>query len=140
MGSHAKSTSVLLEAGRTHLKLFMDYTIKFATPSLGFTPSRLQSQILHQRHHQFAWCRIQQCANSIKRELSCKDKKFHLQLQKRIRDGIPRPEFKLRTHAEINILDLFHQNRLRFLDMGSDISESANRRASAAIDISLRTL
>jgi hypothetical protein len=57
-----------------------------------------------------------QACEYYQKELHSQDEKFQLMLEKRIRDEYKNPKFKLRVHAELILLDLFHRKSLRFLD------------------------
>jgi hypothetical protein len=57
-----------------------------------------------------------QVCQYYREELHSQDEKFHLSLEKRIRDEYKNTNFKLRVHAELILLDLFHRQDLRFLD------------------------
>ncbi|KAJ6261377.1 hypothetical protein Dda_4047 [Drechslerella dactyloides] len=49
-------------------------------------------------------------------EIQKRNETFGLMLEKRIQEEYKDPDFKLRIHAEIILLDLFHRNKLRYLD------------------------
>ena len=115
LGSHIKATSILVRAGRHCPKLFMDYSIETVTRCLNFTPPSYRSKssingIINRMVTNPQVCEYYQ------KELHSQDEKFHLDLEQRIRKEYKDPKFKLRTHAEIIILDLFHRKNLRFLD------------------------
>ncbi len=57
-----------------------------------------------------------QACQYYQKELRSQDEKFHLLLEKHIRDEYQDPKFKLRIHAEVILLDLFHRQKLRFWD------------------------
>ena len=115
LGSHIKASSILVEAGRHCPKLFMDYSIEIATCRLSFTPPSYRSKSSINGIINRMVTNPQTC-DYYQKELHSQDKKFHLDLEKRIRDEYKDPKFKLRTHAEIILLDLFHHKNLPFLD------------------------
>ncbi|KAH0566495.1 hypothetical protein GP486_000113 [Trichoglossum hirsutum] len=115
LGSHIKAAQVLVEVGRHSPKLFTDYSIEIATSSTDFTPPAYRAKssingIINRMTSDPQACQYYQ------KELHSQDEKFHLTLEKRIRDEYKDPDFKLRVHAELILLDLFHRRSLRFLD------------------------
>ena len=115
LGSHIKAARILVEAGRHCPKLFIDYLIEIATHHPNFMPPSYRGKssingIINRMVTDPQACEYYQ------KELHSQDEKFHLMLEKRIRDEYENPKFKLRIHAEIILLDLFHRKNLRFLD------------------------
>lgn len=115
LGSHLKTARVLVEAGRHHPQLFTGYSIEIATQHLNFTPPSYRAKssingIVNRMITNPQTCQYYQ------NELQSQDEKFHLLLEKRIRDEYQNPKFKLRVHAEIILLDLFHRKNLQFWD------------------------
>ena len=102
-----------MEAGKHYPQLFTDYSIEIARTHLDFTPPtyRAKSSINGIINRMV---KEPQACQSYQKELHSKDEKFQLQLQKRIREEYQNPKFKLRIHAEIVILDLFHRQKLPF--------------------------
>jgi len=115
IGSHLKAARVLVKAGRHYPQLFVGYSIEIATQHLGFTPPSYRGKssingIINRMVTDPQACQYYQ------KELQSQDEKFHLLLEKRIRDEYQNPKFKLRIHAEVILLDLFHRQKLRFWD------------------------
>ncbi|KAI9774032.1 MAG: hypothetical protein M1839_001917 [Geoglossum umbratile] len=115
LGSHMKAARVLVEAGKHYPRLFTDYSIETATHHLNFAPPsyRNKSSINGIINRMVT---DPQACEYYRNELRSQDEKFHLMLEQRIRDEYKNPKFKLRVHAEIILLDLFHCKNLRFLD------------------------
>ena len=57
-----------------------------------------------------------QTCDYYQKELRSQDERFHLELEQRIQHEYKDLKLKLRTHAEIILLDLFYQEDLRFWD------------------------
>jgi hypothetical protein len=95
--------------------LFTDYSIEIATHSLNFTPPsyRGKSSINGIINRMVT---NPQAFEYYQKELHSQDEKFHLMLEKRIRDEYKHPKFKLRAHAELILLDLLRRKDLHFLD------------------------
>lgn len=115
IGSHLKAARVLVKAERHYPQLFVGYSIEIATQHLGFTPPSYRGKssingIINRMVTDPQACQYYQ------KELQSQDEKFHLLLEKRIRDEYQNPKFKLRIHAEVILLDLFHRQKLRFWD------------------------
>jgi len=115
IGSHLKAARVLVKVGRHYPQLFVGYSIEIATQHLGFTPPSYRGKssingIINRMVTDPQACQYYQ------KELQSQDEKFHLLLEKRIRDEYQNPKFKLRIHAEVILLDLFHRQKLRFWD------------------------
>ena len=115
LGSHTRATSILVGAGRHCPKLFMDYSIETVTHCLNFIPPLYRSKSLINGIIDRMVTNPQVC-EYYQKEFHSQDEKFHLDLEKRIREEYKNPKFKLRTHAEIILSDLFHCKNLRFLD------------------------
>ena len=115
LGSHLKAAWILVEAGKHYPQLFTGYSIEIATKHLDFIPPSYRGKssingIVNRMVTDPQACQYYQ------KELLSQDEKFHLLLEKRIRDEYQNPKFKLRIHAEIILLDLFHRQKLRFWD------------------------
>lgn len=115
LGSYLKAAWILVEAGKHCPQLFTGYSIEIATSRLNFTPPSYRGKssingIINRMVKEPQVCEYYQ------KELQSQDEKFHLQLEKRIRDEYQDPKFKLRTHAEIILLNLFHRQNLPFWD------------------------
>ncbi len=115
IGSHLKVARVLVKAERHYPQLFVSYSIEIATQHLGFTSSSYRGKssingIINRMVTDPQACQYYQ------KELQSQNEKFHLLLEKRIRDEYQNPKFKLRIHVEIILLDLFHRQKLRFWD------------------------
>ena len=115
MGSYVKATRALVEAGRDYPQLFVDYSIQSATQHLNFTPPSYRGKssingIIKRMVTDPQTCQYYQ------KELQSQDEKFHLSLEERIRDEFQDPKLKLKIHAEIILLDLFHRQRLQYWD------------------------
>ncbi len=115
IGSQLKAARVLVKAGRHYPQLFVGYSIEIATQHLDFTPPSYRGKssingIINRMVTDPQACQY------YRKELQSQDEKFHLLLEKRIRDEYQNPKFKLRIHAEVILLDLFHRQKLRFWD------------------------
>ena len=113
--SHLKVARVLMKAERHYSQLFVNYSIEIATQHLSFTSSSYRGKfsingIINRMMTDSQACQYYQ------KELQSQNEKFHLLLEKRIRDEYQNPKFKLRIHVEIILLDLFHRQKLRFWD------------------------
>ena len=109
--SHIKSESILIKAERHYFKLFINYSIEFAMFSLSFTPPAYRAKsfinvIIHRMMMNPQVC------NYYQKKLQFQNEKFHLKLEKHIQDKYQNLKFKLKTHTEITLLNLFHQNHL----------------------------
>lgn len=91
------------------------YSIEIATKHLDFIPPSYKGKSSINGIVNRMVTDPQACQYYLK-ELLSQDEKFHLLLEKRIRDEYQNPKFKLRIHAEIILLDLFHRQKLRFWD------------------------
>jgi len=102
-----------MKAERHYPQLFVSYSIEIATQHLSFTSSSYRGKfsingIINRMMTDSQACQYYQ------KELQSQNEKFHLLLEKRIRDEYQNPKFKLRIHVEIILLDLFHRQKLRF--------------------------
>ncbi|KAI9888242.1 MAG: hypothetical protein M1814_000932, partial [Vezdaea aestivalis] len=115
VGSYIKAVRVLADVGRSSPQLFVDFKMQFATMHLNFLPPsyRDKSSINGIISRMVA---DPQICKRYQKEIHSQNEKFHLSLQKRIRDEYKNPKFKLRVHAEIILLDLFHRRQLQFQD------------------------
>ena len=96
-------------------QLFTGYSIEIATKHLESKPPSYRGKssingIVNRMVTDPQACQYYQ------KELQSQDEKFHLLLEERIRDVYQNPKFKLRIHAEIILLDLFHRRKFRFWD------------------------
>jgi hypothetical protein len=110
-----KAALVLMEVGKQYPRLFTDYSIEIARHSVDFTPPSYRGKssingIINRM------VRDSRAREYYQKELHSQDEKFCLMLEKRIRDEYKNPKFRLRIHAELILLHLFHHGDLRFWD------------------------
>ncbi|KAK6523364.1 hypothetical protein TWF281_001344 [Arthrobotrys megalospora] len=115
LGSYIKAAGILVDAARHYPQLFTDYSIETATSDPNFTPPAYRSQssingIINRMVKDPSLCR------SYQDELHAQDERFHLELEERIKKVYKTSNFKLKTHAEIILLDLFYRKGFQFLD------------------------
>ncbi|KAK6535740.1 hypothetical protein TWF694_002188 [Orbilia ellipsospora] len=123
LGSHMKAAQVLVETGIVCPRLFLDYSIQIENNHPSFVPPGYRNkssinEIIKRMIEDPQKCEYYQ------KFLHSQDDLFSLQLQDKIKDEYKNPKFKLRIHAEVILLDLFHRKHFDFLDMVSYIGVS----------------
>lgn len=111
--SHLKVARILMKAERQYSQLFASYSIEFARQHLNFASSSYREKSSVNDIVNRMITDLQIC-DYYQKELHSQNEKFHLLLEKRIRDEYQNFKFKLRIHAEIILLDLFYRQKLRF--------------------------
>ncbi|RVD88928.1 uncharacterized protein DFL_003092 [Arthrobotrys flagrans] len=114
LGSHIKAAGVLVEAGRHHPQLFLEYSVEVAACHSKFEPPDYCNKssingIINRMVNDPSRCKYYQ------NEIHARDLKFNQKLQSNIEKTYKDPTFKLKVHAEIILHDLFYRNNLQYL-------------------------
>ncbi|KAF3927066.1 hypothetical protein AA313_de0202406 [Arthrobotrys entomopaga] len=115
LGSHMKAAQVLVETGSVCPGLFLNFSVQIATSHPSFiAPSYRKGSsidgIINRMITDPGECKEYQTI------LHTHDKLFGLELQSRIKDEYESTKFKLRVHAEVILLDLFHRENFSFYE------------------------
>ncbi|KAK6339946.1 hypothetical protein TWF718_009335 [Orbilia javanica] len=115
LSAHIKSARVFVEAGRYCPELFTNYSVEPAKCYSPTDPPSYQSDSSINKIIKRMKISHPACYDRHLDGARSRDENFILNLQNCVREKYETPEFKLRMHAEIVILDFFDQGNLSFL-------------------------